>query len=298
MSRWDTAGSSTIPDWFWQAVETPASADRVEVDECEVVFRRWGDPGKPGLLFVHGMYAHSHWWDFIAPQFMADYSVAALDLTGMGDSDYRYSYDLETYAQEIVAVCDRVGFGPDVSVVAHSFGGSAMVKAAALFPDRFGALVLVDSGPRHPEEETVSRGGMMMGGQSKVYPDKATAVARFRLQPPQPCANAYIMEYIARHSVMPVEGGWSWKFDDDWATAMRGSRRTPEDYQSLRLPLGVIYGARSAMFSPRSVEYMKELSGRDFPAVAIEDAQHHVFLDQPQAFVAALRTMLTQLRAC
>jgi pimeloyl-ACP methyl ester carboxylesterase len=33
----------------------------------------------------------------------------------------------------------------------------------------------------------------------------------------------------------------------------------------------------------------------EFPAVAIADAQHHVFLDQPEAFVAALRELLRTL---
>ncbi len=299
MSRWEhDSETRTIPDWFWQAVETPSFEDRVEVDDCDVVYRRWGEAGRPGLLFVHGMYAHSHWWDFIAPQFLDHYSVGALDLTGMGDSDYRYAYNGETFAAEIIAVCDRLGFGNDVAVVAHSFGGGVMTRAAALHPERFGSLVLVDSGPRHPDDAIPPRGGMM-SGQAKVYPDKATAVARFRLQPPQPCANQYILEYIARHSVMPVDGGWTWKFDEDLASAMRGNRgptgRRVEEYRELTLPLGVIYGADSAIFNAKSAAYLRELVGRELPIVAIADAQHHVFLDQPEAFVAALKDMLAQV---
>ena len=38
------------------------------------------DQGKPGLLFVHGMWAHSHWWDHIAPSFLDHFAVAAIDL--------------------------------------------------------------------------------------------------------------------------------------------------------------------------------------------------------------------------
>ena len=55
----------------------------------------------------------------------------------MGDSDYRYAYDAETYAAEIVAVCDDAGFGNDVVVVAHSFGGVMATKAANLFSRTF-----------------------------------------------------------------------------------------------------------------------------------------------------------------
>jgi hypothetical protein len=36
---------------------------------------------------------------------------------------------------------------------------------------------------------------------------------------------------------------------------------------------------------------------QDFPAVALADAQHHLFLDQPLAFVDALKQMLNDLKA-
>lgn len=301
MARWDKeAEGDTIPEWFFEAVETEYETASVEVDECDVVYQSW--PSKsgadaPGLLLIHGMNAHAHWWDFIAPHFLDEYRVAAMNLTGMGDSDYRYEYHTTTFAEEIVAVCDAVGFGNDVYVVAHSFGGYMAVKAMNLFPDRFAGLILVDSGIRHPDDPPPEHMTMMMGGKTKVYPDKRTALGRFRLQPPQSCENAYILEYIARHSLMPVEdGGWSWKFDDDLPATLKGGDRTPEEFQNLKMKLGEIYGADSELFSRRTLDYMQELVSEPFPAVAIENAQHHVFLDQPLAFVAALKDMLAELR--
>ncbi|MEQ9003250.1 MAG: alpha/beta hydrolase, partial [Pseudomonadales bacterium] len=134
-----------------------------------------------------------------------------------------------------------------------------------------------------------------MGGRAKVYPDKQSALARFRLQPPQPCANEYVLQYIARHSLMPVDGGWSWKFDDDLPNTLEDVARDADDYRRLTLPLGLIYGADSALFSARTLDYLRELVPNPFPAVAVADAQHHVFLDQPLAFVDALRGMLNDL---
>ncbi len=296
MARWDREDrGSSIPEWFFQAVETPYETRSVEVDECDVVYQLWGDAGKPGLLFIHGMNAHAHWWDFIAPQFLDDYQAAAMNLTGMGDSDYRYAYDGTTYAEEIKAVCDDAGFGSDVVLVAHSFGGYMAVKAANLFAERFGALILVDSGIRHPDEPVPDR--PHMGGRAKAYPDKQTALGRFRVQPPQTCENTYILEYIARHSLMPLEGGgWSWKFDEDLPGLLKDVERSADDYRNLTVPLGVIYGADSELFSARTEEYLHELVPQQFPSVAIPDAQHHLFLDQPLAFVAALGQMLKDLR--
>jgi pimeloyl-ACP methyl ester carboxylesterase len=246
------------------------------------------------MLLIHGMYAHSNWWDFIAPRLTDRYRVTAMDLTGMGDSDYRHVYDGTTFAQEIAAVCDAAGLGNDVIVVAHSFGGAMAVKAANLFPDRFGALVLVDSGIRHPDEPVPER--PRMGGRAKAYPDRDTALGRFRLQPPQPCDNQYIVEYIARHSLLRVDGGgFAWKFDEDMANTGRDLERQADDYRGLDLPLGVIYGAASELFSARTLEYMRELVPNPIEAVAIENAQHHVFLDQPLAFVAALEALCARL---
>lgn len=296
MARWDRGDTRTIPEWFFQAVETPCEERAVEVDECDVVYQLWGgDADKRALLFIHGMNAHAHWWDFIAPRFLDRYRCAAMNLTGMGDSDYRYEYDGTTYAEEIRAVCDHAGFGDDTVLVAHSFGGYMAVKAAGLFPGRFGGLVLVDSGIRHPDEPVPER--PPMGGRAKVYPDKEAALSRFRLQPPQSCDNEYILHYIARQSLMPVEGGgWAWKFDEDLPGTLRNVERTADDYRQLDLPLGLIYGADSALFSSRTLDYLRELIPRDFPAVAVPDAQHHVFLDQPLAFVDALWDMLERLQ--
>jgi pimeloyl-ACP methyl ester carboxylesterase len=296
MPRWDQGGAPTvIPDWFFQAVETQYASRTVEVDECDVAYQLWGDAGKPGLLFIHGMNAHAHWWDFIAPQFLDGYQVAAMNLCGMGDSDYRYEYHGATFAEEIKAVCDDCGFDNNVTLVAHSFGGNMAVKAANLFPDRFGALILVDSGIRHPDEPLPNIPSMG-GGRGKVYPDRETALGRFRVQPPQPCENAYILDYIARNSLMPVDGGgWAWKFDEDLLTSMFDVERTPDDYRSLSVPMGLIYGADSELFSGRSEEHMRELVPQEFPAVAIADAQHHLFLDQPEEFVRVLRDMLVSI---
>ena len=297
MARWDRAGSGpTIPEWFFEAVETPFETRAVEVDECDVVYQVWGGAAadRPGILFVHGMNAHAHWWDFIAPHFLDEYRCAAMNLTGMGDSDFRYEYNGTTYAEEIRAVCDDAGFGADVALVAHSFGGHMSVKAAGLFAERFGALVLVDSGIRHPDEPVPDR--PPLGGRAKLYPDKQTALARFRLYPPQTCENEYVLQYIARNSLMPADGGWAWKFDDDLPDTLRDVERSADDYRQLTLPLGLIYGADSELFSARTLEYMRELVPREFPAVAIDDAQHHVFLDQPLAFVEALKQMLASLR--
>ena len=291
MARWDKeVNGESIPNWFWEAIDVEPVTKTVEVDECDVSYRHYEAIGKPGMLLIHGMNAHSRWWDFIAPQLLDRYQVAAMDLTGMGDSDYRYEYSSNTYADEILAVLDDAKFGTDSIVVAHSFGGYMAVRAANKAPDRFKALVMVDSGIRHPDDP-VPEQIWMSGARSKIYPDKETALNRFRVQPPQPCDNEFLLQYIARNSLMPVDGGWTWKFDEDLLTSLTDAERKPEEFQALTTTLGVIFGADSELFSRRTLEYMQELIAEPFLIKEIANAQHHLFLDQPQAFVESLLEM-------
>ena len=291
MARWDKEGNrESIPNWFWEAIDVEPVTKTVEVEECDVSYRHYEAIGKPGMLLIHGMNAHSRWWDFIAPQLLDRYQVAAMDLTGMGDSDYRYEYSSNTYADEILAVLDDAKFGIDSIVVAHSFGGYMAVRAANKAPDRFKALVMVDSGIRHPDDP-VPEQIWMSGARSKIYPDKETALNRFRVQPPQPCDNEFLLQYIARNSLMPVDGGWTWKFDEDLLTSLTDAERKPEEFQALTTTLGVIFGADSELFSRRTLEYMQELIPEPFLIKEIANAQHHLFLDQPQAFVESLLEM-------
>jgi|TARA_B100001287_G_scaffold43741_1_gene32895 pimeloyl-ACP methyl ester carboxylesterase len=291
LARWDKEGNrESIPNWFWEAIDVEPVTKTVEVEECDVSYRHYEAIGKPGMLLIHGMNAHSRWWDFIAPQLLDRYQVAAMDLTGMGDSDYRYEYSSNTYADEILAVLDDAKFGTDSIVVAHSFGGYMAVRAANKAPDRFKALVMVDSGIRHPDDP-VPEQIWMSGARSKIYPDKETALNRFRVQPPQPCDNEFLLQYIARNSLMPVDGGWTWKFDEDLLTSLTDAERKPEEFQALTTTLGVIFGADSELFSRRTLEYMQELIAEPFLIKEIANAQHHLFLDQPQAFVESLLEM-------
>jgi len=281
---------SETPDWFWQAIDTKPESFVVEVDQCDINYHRWGDAGKPGLLFVHGHNAHAHWWDFIAPAFLEEYQVAALDLSGMGDSDHRDEYSVELYAEEILTVADHAGLSDQFTVVAHSFGGMMATRAAVDKPDRIKGLVLVDSGVHRPDQERPRE--VERWSKPKVYPDFDIARSRFRLQPPQTCENQYIVDYIARNSVERIDEGWIWKFDEELSSRMRhGEDSRKDDFEKITSKVALIYGELSKYFSKGSAEYMQELHP-DLIVVAIANAQHHLFLDQPLDFIDELKAIL------
>ena len=145
------------PLWFQRAIAFAGQDHVVPVADCPIHYLLW--PARPetsngrGLLFVHGGGAHAHWWSFIAPYFARDFRVAAIDLSGMGDSGRRENYSSEMRAQEMRAVIADAGLGERPFVVGHSFGGFMTMKFAAAYGAELGGVVIVDSPIRSPQEE-------------------------------------------------------------------------------------------------------------------------------------------------
>jgi pimeloyl-ACP methyl ester carboxylesterase len=281
---------SDTPEWFWQAIDQKPDDHSIEVEDCDINYLTWSDTGKPGLLFVHGHNAHSHWWDFIAPSFSENHQTVAMDMSGMGDSDHRDEYSNDLYAKEIVATADAAGLGEDAFLIAHSFGGIQGIRCMAQNPGRFAGLILVDSGVRHPDDIKERDPQLERLSRAKVYPEREIAIQRFRLQPPQTCDNQYIVDHIARNSV-EYDDGWVWKFDEEQMMRMKFEGDLTEDLKAITGKLALIYGENSESFKSRSAQYMQELKP-DMRVIELKDAQHHLFLDQPLAFIDEVKKLI------
>ncbi len=285
------------PGWFKRSLAIPYTEHNIDVDGTPIHYLKWSDePSKPGLVFVHGNGAHAHWWTFIAPFFMDHYQVIAIDLAGAGDSGYRSTYTTEGFAAEIIEVADHAGFGSDTIVVGHSFGGYITLKTGTLYNDRLAGIVLVDSAVRPPDFEWERDPRRSPIKAKRVYNDFESALGRFRLMPPQDCSNQFILDYIGRHSIKQSGEGWTWKFDDNLFQKFEFGTNIHEDLASLKCRIGVIYGEESYLFSQEIADYMFQVLDQSVPFVGIPDAQHHLFLDQPLAFVSSLRTLLGEWR--
>ena len=289
--------TDNTPEWFTRALEVPFEDHTISVDDVDVHYLHWGrGGGKPGLIFVHGNGAHAHWWSFLAPFFLEDYSVAAIDLSGAGDSGCRDRYTPEQFAQEVNAVCHDAGFGTDTIVVGHSFGGYITLKTGLLYHQDIEGIVLVDSAVRPPDFKWERDPRRSPIKPKRVYETFEEAAARFRLMPPQECENQYVLDYIGRHSLVEVDDGWTWKFDDGMFNKFEFGTNMHEDLAKLRCRVGVLYGEESYLFSQDIADYMFKVLDESVPFVGIPEARHHVFLDQPLAFVSALRTLLAEWR--
>ena len=281
--------------WWWsQASEHPTTSHTVSLRGARLHYRRWTGSQGPLLLFVHGFRGHTHWWDWIAPSFASDFDVVALDLSGMGDSEWRPVYTDECFAEDILGLVEHLA-RPAI-VVGHSFGGTQLLRACALDSassrPHIEHAIVVDSWVRVRDESPPPPS--VRSREIGPYPDFETARSRFRLNPVQPVTDETMMDHLARHSVRSRDGHWQWKFDP----ALQAS--WPQDAQAMLrridVPVDIVYGEASSVVTRDKAQACVDALARARGPVAIPQARHHMMFDQPIALVATLRALLATRR--
>jgi pimeloyl-ACP methyl ester carboxylesterase len=284
---------AALPPWFTDAISFPCLKRDVTVAGCTINYLVWGESDKPPIVLVHGGAAHAMWWSVHACELARHYYVIAPDLSGHGDSGRRETYPMEVWAEEVMAVSEDAAAGRAPVLVGHSMGGLVSIVAAALYgAERLAGAIIVDAPVRRPDPESVEGKGGKAFRNPKTYPDLETARGHFRLVPEQPCEHGFILDHIARHSLRQTVQGWTWKFDP--RVFLRFSTTSMRDYLArVRCRVALMRGEFSVVVPPETGEYMYELLNRNAPLVEIPQAHHHLILDQPLAFIAALRALLT-----
>lgn len=289
-TRGDNAAAPTAPDWLARAVADEPTLGEVTVAGARIAYRHWGrsTPSRPDLVLVHGAAAQGAWWDHIGPMLAGERRVTALDLSGHGDSDHRPAYDMQTWAEEIMAVSEATSPpGRPVLVAAHSMGGASALHAASVFSARLAGLVLIDPLPHDVTSAETHARTQGKFGRQKVHPTNADAVRRFRVVPEQPTLDA-VLAHIADRSVREVRGGWMWKHDPGIYLVEPGG---PADRADVECPVALVHPEHGLSDQTSAMVFGAPLSARQ--SVVIPAAEHHVMMDEPLALVACLRTLLS-----
>jgi len=283
------------PDWFTAALAAPADEGAVDVAGARITYRAWGPAGAPGAVLVHGTAAHARWWDHIAPFLAADgLRVAALSMSGHGDSDWRDRYSVRQWSEEVMAVASAARVAAPPFIIGHSLGGGVAGYTAARYGDALAGIVVIDTavheGPPPPEMTTMEMGF----GVGRTYPSREAILARFRLVPEQTVL-PYVREHIAAWSVTlrgTGQGGsdqWGWKFDQSLFAKM--DSQAPPPAEPVRCRVAMVR-AQHGMMTAEMADRLRRRLGQPAPVIEIPAAGHHVLLDEPLSLVTALRAVL------
>lgn len=138
----DYGNPDSVPEW--RRVDWREHMRSVSLPGAEVRYVEMGE-GEP-ILFVHGISGSWQNWLETLPHFARRHRVIAPDLPGFGSSPMpSWPIDMPAYGRLVHDLCEKLGLGPDTTIVGNSLGGFVAAEAVTSAPGRFGRLVLVSA---------------------------------------------------------------------------------------------------------------------------------------------------------
>jgi len=270
-----------------------ARSHTLEVRGLRLHYLESGRAGAPLLCFLHGGAAHAHWFDRVTPAFAEQFHVIALDQRGHGESEWAEppAYGTSDFTGDLEELMNRLDLDR-MTVIGHSMGGHNAMTFAAWYPERVAALVIVDSRPAIPAERLTvmhARGRRL----PRLHPSEEAGVQSFRLLPRETVADRSLLAHVARAGLARRDGGWAWRFDP----ATHGARQPVDAWPLLSRITAPTLITRAALSPVLTVDMAERLRASVPRAslVTIPDAYHHLTLDRPAEFSAALAGFLATL---
>ena len=280
------------PGWFTEALNVEHKSSKLNINGANVHYLEWGDPNKQSVIMLHGNHAHAHWFQFIGAMLSNKYHFVVMSFSGMGESDWRSSYERDTFVEDVWGVVKGTKMENPI-VVGHSFGGMVSLATAGKYSELMKGLLLVDFVVYPPEDAHEWFSGRPKSRPPQIRENKEDFLKRFRLMPPQECVNQFLIDFISDKSIRETEEGWSWTFDPSTYDTLRVGSDHAEILSNLNCPVGFFYGENTVEFNKKSgVSKMRELLPEGSPVLALQNAQHHLMLDKPLEFVEELDKFL------
>jgi pimeloyl-ACP methyl ester carboxylesterase len=265
----------------------------------------WGNADAPPLLLLHGTRDHARSWDWTARRLRDRWHVMALDWRGHGDSAWSPdgAYLLPYNILDLLEMIEALGV-PQVTIVAHSFGGNVAARYAGVYPDRVRKIVFVDSlGPatdtyvKWDEMGPVNRTLEWLEqrrDKRQTEPRRLASIedAAARMAKANPRLTAEQAYHLAKYGLNRFEDGYGWKFDP------RVSMFAPEDWEvrggaywrEITAPSLIMYGRQSWHSDP--VTDGRAAFFKNAQVLNFETAGHWIHHDALDAFLAALDAFL------
>ena len=274
---------------------------RVSVNGIEMAYEEHGAGTRP-LLVVHGFTGSRRDFARCRDDLARLGRTILPDLRGHGDSTNTGdapTYTLAQLADDLVAFCDALGIA-SCDLLGHSMGGMAALRAALHAPERFASLILMDTAAHAPAG--IPRDTLALAGRIAIEAGTRKLVEIMRERAPnEPSRTAADRRLEARWG----EGYWTeWRFPnfealDPVAYGAFGRAIVEQAPLAPRLaeihcPTLVLVGAGDTSFLDAAAELA---AGIPYARrVDVPDAGHQPQLENPTAWLAAIREHLRQVR--
>jgi esterase len=237
----------------------------VTVNGLRIHYLDWGGEGKQPLILLHGIGRVAHTFDHLAPHFMPNYHVLAVDMRGHGDSgwDSKGAYLVEDYAKDIEGMAAQLKLR-NIVIWGNSTGGRVAQVFASLHPDLVAAVISEDVGPERPREIADSGTARMRQEDERGWASEEELLAELKRSNTR-TPEAILQAYVKYGSKRKADGRVIWKRDPNIANGF-----VPTELwrfvREIKAPIIYILGGRSTIVPTATQTQLKEV----LPQVQIE----------------------------
>jgi haloalkane dehalogenase len=277
--------------WPWPVRHVdvgPGAMAHVDVGEGETI------------LFVHGTPTWGLDWRHLIRALSTSHRCVAPDLLGFGLSDRPadFAYTPEAHAAALERFVDALGLR-GVTLVVHDFGGPIGLPLALRRPDVVARVVVVNTWMWSFEDDPkMAPGARLIGGRLGRFLYRWANLSLRVIAPSAWGDRRKLTPALQRQLLAPFPGRWErgvvlWTL----ARSLLGSSACyaalwAERAALARLPVLIVWGLKDTAFRPYLLDRWREaVPHADVVAL---DVGHWPHEEDPDAFVAALRTFLAR----
>lgn len=266
-----------------------AQSKYAQLAEVRLHYLDWEGAGATPLLILPGLAGSAHNWSHVAEALAGDRRVIVVEERGQGLSGWKPDYRLDVFVREVGEFVDAVGL-EYFSLLGASLGGRVAYRFAARNEARLDRLVIVDIAPSRPHPNAE----LPPPEHAESYADPQDALAALRRIGSR-VDEVFFKDRFAHNYRRRPDGRYVHTHDPQLARqTVAELRATEEDdlaqVHKIQVPTLLVHGARS----PMPLEEMRKVAEgmEKGMLVDIPDAGHAVYLDNPAAFLAAVRDFI------
>ena len=249
---------------------------------------RYGVPGSPRLLAIHGVTGHGRRYETLATVGMTGFEVLAVDLRGHGRSPEGGPWSLEQHVSDLVETLDHAGWDQPVDVVGHSFGGAIATYLLAIEPRRIRRLILLD-----PALHLAAEHSLEAADESIRFPGFASAAeaAEARRSSLDPSGHWAIEGELAAHLIEGDDGRFRYRFRIPPIVAAWGEMARATPTIPLRRPTLLVIASQAEIVNAAYVAALRNELGAAL-TIADLDCGHMVYWERPTETAALITGFL------
>ena len=234
--------------------------------------------GKKNLLFIHGAGGNHKVWLMQIRYFKDNYNPIAIELPGHGESTGDGEKDIDSYAEWIKKIIERLSL-QTCFIIGHSMGGAIALSFALKYPRSLDGIVLVGTGARLKVSPDILNGIM------DNFNNAVKLICKFAYSDH---ISSYIIE-IGEKEMLKTRPD---VFYSDFAAC--NAFDILKDVKNIEVPAMIICGSEDRLMFPKYSHFLNE-SIKGSKLSIINDSGHMVMIEKTKIFNEKIEGFISHL---